>query len=133
MMWLATLGYGVATRFDSTLGIVAFVLISLLALGGSFVDNLLMGVGARQGGAAWGTIFVALAAGVLGTIFFPPFGGLIAAPLAVLLLEYSRLRDWKAARQALFGLATGWGLGFMARFGIGLAMMILWWIWVWKG
>lgn len=132
IMWLAALGYGVANGF-TTLGIVLFVIISLLALVGSLVDNLLMGAGARQGGASWLSIFVALGAGILGTLLFPPIGGLIAAPLAVLALEYYRLRDWALARQAVFGMAKGWGLSVAARLVIGLLIMASWWIWVWKG
>ena len=132
IMWLAALGYGIASGFG-TLGIVIFVLISLLALIGSLADNLFMGAGARKGGASWLSIFVALAVGILGTIIFPPIGGLIAAPIAVLLLEYYRLRDWALARQAVFGMAKGWGLSLAARLLIGFLMMGLWWIWVWKG
>ncbi len=59
IMWLSALGYGVVSGFD-TLGIVMFVLITLLAVGGSLADNLFMGAGARWGGACWGTILVAL-------------------------------------------------------------------------
>jgi hypothetical protein len=132
IMWLAALGYGLAVDFD-TLGIVIFVLISLLALVGSLADNVFMGAGARKGGASWLSIFVALTAGIIGTIAFPPVGGLIAAPIAVLLLEYYRLRDWTLARQAVFGMAKGWGLSLAARLLIGLAMMALWWVWVWQG
>jgi uncharacterized protein len=132
IMWLAALGYGIAHGFG-TLGIVIFVIISLLALIGSLVDNLFMGAGARKSGASWLSIFVALAFGILGTILFPPIGGLIAAPIAVLLLEYYRLRDWTAARQAVFGMAKGWGLSLAARLLIGFMMMGLWWLWVWKG
>ena len=132
VMWLATLGYGVVKGF-STLGIIIFVVLTLLMLGGSLIDNLMMAVGGRQGGASWRAILVALLAGVLGTLFFPPIGGIIAAPLAVLLMEYLRVRDVEKAWQALRGLATGWGLSFFVRFGIGFLMMVLWWIWVWKG
>lgn len=130
VMWLATLGYGVMAGFN-TLGIVLFIILTLLMIAGSLADNVLMGVGARRGGAAWTTIAAALVAGVLGTLIFPPIGGLIAAPLIVLLLEYRRLGDMDKAWQALRGLATGWGLSFVARFGIGLLMMGLWWLWVW--
>jgi uncharacterized protein YqgC (DUF456 family) len=132
VMWLAALGYGVASGF-STLGIVLFVIISILMVVGSFADNLLMGAGARKGGASWTTIAVALAAGVIGTLLLPPIGGLIAAPAAVLLVEYSRLRDWQKAMQALRGLATGWGLSFVVRFIIGVIIQLLWWLWVWQG
>ena len=132
VMWLAALGYGVASGF-STLGIVLIVIISILMVVGSFADNLLMGAGARKGGASWTTIAVALAAGVIGTLLLPPIGGLIAAPAAVLLLEYSRLREWQKAMQALRGLATGWGLSFVVRFIIGVIIQLLWWLWVWQG
>jgi hypothetical protein len=76
---------------------------------------------------------VALVAGVIGTLIFPPFGGIIAAPLAILLLEYARVRDMNRAWLALRGLATGLGLSFLARFAIGLVIMGLWWVWVWQG
>jgi uncharacterized protein YqgC (DUF456 family) len=132
IMWLAALGYGIATGF-TTLGIVLFVIITLLMLASTVVDNVLMGAGARQGGASWWSIGLALLAGVVGTLVFPPFGGIIAAPLAVLGMEYLRLHDVKKAWEALRGLATGWGLSVIVRFGMGVVMMILWWVWVWRG
>jgi uncharacterized protein YqgC (DUF456 family) len=132
VMWLAALVYGLATGF-STLAIVLFIFITLLTLAGSVVDNILMGAGARQGGASWKTIALGYAAGLLGTLFFPPFGGLIAAPLAVLLLHYIQTNDWKQSWGTLKSLAVGWGLSFFARFGIGLLLMLFWWLWVWQG
>lgn len=132
VIWLAVLGYGIVNGFEP-IGVVIFILITLLMLAGTLVDNLLMGAGARKGGASWITIGVALLAGVIGTILFPPIGGLIAAPLAVFLIEYLRVREIRGAWYALRGLAAGWGLSFFARFGIGILMMVLWWIWVWLG
>lgn len=128
VMWLAALGYGIVTHFE-TVGIIIFALLTVLMLVGSTVDNLIMGAGARKGGAAWLSIGVALAAGVIFTFIFPPIGGIIAAPLAVLLVEYLRVRDWRKAWQALKGLATDWGLAYFARMGIGIVMMVLWWVW----
>jgi len=132
VMWLAALGYGVVSGF-STLGIILFVIITLLMLLGTVVDNILVGAGARQGGASWTTIAVGLIAGVLGTLIIPPLGGLIAAPLAVLLLEYQRTGDMRQAWASLRGMATGWGLSILVRFGIGFLMMVLWWVWAWQG
>ncbi len=132
VMWLAALGYGVIQGF-STLGWIVFALITILMLVGTVIDNILMGAGAKQSGASWTGILLALLGGVLGTLLFPPIGGLVAAPLVVLLYEYLRQRDWKKAWEALRGLALGWGLSFVARFAIGLGMMGLWWLWVWKG
>lgn len=131
VMWLSVLGYGIGTGFEP-LGIVLFVLITLLTLLGMVVDNLLMGAGARKGGASWLTIGVGMVAGVVGTLVFPPLGGLIAAPLAILLMEFRRAGDWNKAWMAVRGLATGWGIAFVAQFGIGVVIMILWWIWVWQ-
>ena len=132
IMWLATLAYGFLAGWTTT-GIFLFVLISLLTILGVVIDNVLMGVGAVKGGANWKTTLLGLFAGVLGTIIFPPFGGLIAAPLAILLLEYFRLRDWKKAGSALLGLVTGYGLAYLTRFFIGVGVILLWWIWLWKG
>jgi uncharacterized protein len=70
-----------------------------------------------------------MVAGILGTIFFPPFGGLIAAPLTVWLIEYLRLRDLHKAFASLRGMAIGWGASYVVRFMLGLAMIGLWLIW----
>src|SRR3990170_450152 len=108
VIWLAALGYGILVGF-TTPGIVLFVLISILMVAGVTADNLLMGAGARRSGAAWSSIVLGMLAGVLGTLVFPPIGGLIAAPLAVLFPEYMRGRDIDKAWQATRGLAMGWG------------------------
>ena len=132
IIWLASLGYGIVTGFNAW-AIFFFVLITLLMIAGTIVDNLLMGAGARKGGAAWASVIVSLVAGIIFTLIFPPFGGLIAAPLAVFLLELYRLRDWRKAWQATFGLAAGWGASFFARLLIGCLMLLLAIVWVWQG
>jgi uncharacterized protein YqgC (DUF456 family) len=128
VIWLAALLYGIITGFD-TLGIVLFVLITIGMLFGISVDNILMGAGARRGGASWLTIAVGLVAGIIGTVIFPPFGGLIAAPLAIFLLEVLRNRQWRSGWRATRGLALGWGLSFLVRFAIGLVMIVIWLTW----
>lgn len=132
IMWLAALGYGIITGF-STLGWVVMGIITILVVAGSLMDNLFMGLGARQGGASWSSILVALLAGLVGTILFPPLGGFLFAPLAVLVLEYTRLGDWRQAWEALRGLATGFGLAIVVRFFFGLVILVLWGVWVWNG
>ena len=128
VIWVAALLYGIVTGFD-TLGIVILVLITIGMIIGVTADNVLMGAGARQGGASWLTIGVALIAGIAGTILFPPIGGLIAIPLAIFLLELLRNREWRSAWRATRGVALGWGLSFLVRFGIGLVMISAWLIW----
>jgi len=128
VIWLAALGYGVVTKF-TPLGWGLFALITILFIGGVTIDNILMGAKARQGGAAWSSLALGYLAGILGTIIFPPLGGIIAGPLVILLLEVLRHHDFKKALASLRGLAIGWGASFVVRFLIGLAMIGTWLIW----
>jgi uncharacterized protein YqgC (DUF456 family) len=128
VIWLAALGYGVVTGF-TTLGWVLFAVITLLMITGTTIDNVLMSAKAHKEGAAWYSIGLGMLAGILGTIFFPPFGGLIAAPLVMWLLEYLRLRDVTKSLASLRGMAIGWGASFVVRFMLGLAMIGIWLVW----
>lgn len=128
VIWLAALGYGVITGF-TTLGWLLFVVLTVLMITGATIDNVLMSAKAHMEGASWLSIVLGMLAGILGTIFFPPFGGLIAAPLVVWLLEYLRQRDVRKALASLRGLAIGWGASFVVRFMLGLAMIGIWLVW----
>lgn len=128
IIWLAALGYGVVTGF-TTLGWVIFAVVTILFAGGAVIDNVLMGAKAHKEGASWTTLILGMLAGIVGTIVLPPFGGFIAAPLLILLLEYRRQGDFRKALESLRGLAIGWGSAFVVRFFIGAAMIGLWLIW----
>jgi uncharacterized protein YqgC (DUF456 family) len=128
IIWAAVLLHGFATGF-AVLEIWVLIIITLLMIAGTLVDNLLMGGKARQAGASWLSIAGALVGGLIGTFAFPPLGGIIAAPTLLFLLEYARLRESQKAWDITRGLLTGWGLSFVARFLIGLAMIIIWIIW----
>lgn len=128
VMWLAALVYGLVFGFGR-LGGILFTIITLLMLVAVAADNILMGTKAREKGADWGSIILALIAGVVGTMIFPPIGGLIAAPLVLYLAELQRRRDSEEAMVVVKALLTGWGLAFVVRFGIGVVMFGLWGIW----
>lgn len=130
VIWLGALFYGLANGFD-TWGIVIFVILTLLTIACSLVDNFLMGAKARTAGASWLSLILAGAGGILGTIFFPPFGGLLGAPLFLFLTEWWQRRNWRTALRTTRGLAVGWGWSFVARFGIGVLMILIWGVWVW--
>ncbi len=130
VMWLATLIYGLVFGFGRLGGII-FAIITLLMLVAVFSDNIIMGARAREEGASWSSIILALIAGVIGTFILPPIGGLIAAPLLLYLMEFQRLKDEAQARQVVKALLTGWGLAFIVRFGIGILMFALWSAWAW--
>ncbi len=128
VIWLAALGYGLVTGF-STLGWVLFAILTVLMIIGVTIDNVLMNAKAHKEGAAWSSLVLGMVGGVLGTIFFPPIGGILAAPLVVLLLEYLRQHDFNKALLTMRGLLIGWGASFVVRFLIGLAMIGVWVVW----
>lgn len=128
VIWLAVLAYGLVTGF-TTLGWILFVLISILLIVGVTIDNILMNAKAHKEGAAWSSLILGMLAGILGTIFLPPLGGIIAAPLVILLSETIRQHDVKKALRTLRGLLIGWGMSFVARFFIGVVMIGLWLAW----
>lgn len=128
VIWLAALAYGVVTGF-TTLGWVVFAVVTILFAIGAVIDNVMMGAKAHKEGASWSTLILGMLAGIVGTIVLPPFGGFIAAPLLILLLEYRLQGDFRKALETLRGLAVGWGSAFVVRFFIGAAMIGLWLIW----
>lgn len=130
IIWLPALVYGLAGNFDSTGGILLFAGITLLMVVGSLVDNFLMGAAARKTGASWTAVTLSLVAGMAGSLLWPPFGGLIAALAVLFLMEYYRVRNWRAALESTRGMALGCGWAVVARFLIGLIMIVLWGIWL---
>lgn len=131
IIWVGALFYGLTAGF-TTWGGVFFIIITLLAIACSLVDNVLMGAEARKQGASWLSLLLAAAGGVLGTLLLPPFGGLVGAPLFLVVSEWRRHKDWDRALQTTRGLAVGWGWSFLARFGIGVVMIVTWGLWVWS-
>jgi hypothetical protein len=128
VMWLAALVYGLVFGFGRLGGII-FAIITLLMFAAVLADNFLMGAKAREKGASWSSIIMALIAGIIGTIVLPPIGGIIAAPLVLYLMEMQRLKDSEEAIMVVKALLIGWGMAFVVRFGIGLVMFALWGIW----
>lgn len=129
IIWVPALVYGILTGFNLLSGAL-FAGMTMLMIAGNLVDNLVMGAKARQHGASWLSIGVALAAGVLGSLAFPPFGGLAAALIGLFAVEYFRLRDVQRALESTRSMAIGCGWAAVIRFGIGVVMIALWGVWV---
>ena len=130
VIWLAALAYGLLHGF-SGFGWLFFILITALMIACLFVDDFFMAAEARKSGASWWSLFFAFCGGILGTLFFPPFGGLIGSPLVLFAFEYMHRRDLKGAWAVTRGMLVGWGWSFVARFGMGLVMITMWAGWVW--
>jgi uncharacterized protein len=128
IIWLAGLVYGIATGF--TLGSsILFAFFTVLMLVGSVIDNVIMGASARQKGASWVAIAISMVLGVVGSLVFPPFGGLVAALLGLFAYEFWRLKDWRQALDSTKSMAIGCGWTTIIRAAMGAVMIGLWVIW----
>lgn len=134
VMWLGTLVYaliqnsaGRMTGWDWFL----FAVITMFMIVGNVADNLIIARKMRDKYIPWSSILVAFAAGIVASLFFTPLGGLVAAPLGLLLAEYNRLKDRGKAIDSTKAYMIGWGWAFMVRFLIGLTMTGLWMLWAW--
>lgn len=132
VIWVLVILHGIIFGF-STLGIVLFVIITLLTIAGWVSDNLIAGAKAREQGAHWLSIIAAFVVGFIASIILTPIGGIIATLLTILLVEYAYNRDMDRAITVMQNLFYGWGWAFIARFIIGLVMIILWSVWAWFG
>ena len=132
IIWVAALGYGISAGFG-VLGWIMFGLITVLMVGGSILDNLLMGAKAHQEGAPWWVVLIALASAIVGSIAIPIpiIGGILAALLVLFLLEWLRLKDARKALVSMRGMLVGCGWAVVFRVIIGLIMIGLWLIWAW--
>jgi len=129
IIWLAALVYGLLTGFDLTSGLI-FLGITLLMIFGNMVDQLLMGARAKKSGASWTGVVVSTLAALVFSILFPPFGGLVAALVALFIIEALRLKNLRQAGESTKEMAIGCASAIVARFGIGLMMIGLWALWL---
>lgn len=128
IQWAAALVYGLVSGFDQSGGIL-FGIITVLVIVGGIIDNVAMGASAKTTGASWLSIGAALIGGVVGSLIFPPLGGLLLAMGGIFLVEYLRIRDLRKAWDSTRGLAVGCGWGAVLRFGFGLMVIVVWLLW----
>jgi uncharacterized protein YqgC (DUF456 family) len=129
IIWIANLVYGITAGF-TVWGWVIFAINTILMIVGSLVDNITMGASAKMTGASWLGVGLSLVAGLVGSLLFPPLGGLVAALMVLFVVEIIRLRDFKRAGNSTASMALGCGLAIVIRFAMGLVMIGLWSVWV---
>jgi uncharacterized protein YqgC (DUF456 family) len=134
IMWLAALVYaliqnarGLMNGWDWFL----FTVLTLLMIAGNIVDNVIIAAKMRDKYIPWSSILLAFAASIVASIFLTPVVGVIAAPVALLVIEYIRLRDRRKAFDSTRTYVIGAGWAFLARFGIGVLMIGVWMLWAW--
>lgn len=134
VMWLGTLAYAIVQSIAGHMtwaGWLLFFLITLLMIGGNIVDNIIIAKHVRDKNVPWSSIILSFAAGIIVSLFLTPLIGMIASPVGLFLAEWRRLKDKQTAFDNTKAWMTGWGWSFLARFGIGILMILLWGLWVW--
>ena len=134
VMWLGIVFYAFVQfvgRKMTWVDWVLFALITLLMLGGNVLDNIIIAKHVRDKDVPWSSIIWASAAGIIVSIFLTPIAGIIASPLGLFLAEWYRLKDRNTAFASTKAWLTGWGWSFLARFGVGIVMILFWALWTW--
>lgn len=129
LIWAAALAYGLLAGWGAS-GPWLFALITLFGLIGGLADIWATGAGARLGGASLTSILAGVALGLIGLLIGGPLAALAGLLGGILLVEYRRVRDWRAAAQAAGGTAAGCGLSFGVQFLFGLLMIGAWVAWL---
>ncbi len=134
VMWLGTVFYAFVQflgRKMTWVDWVLFALITLLMIFGNFLDNIIIAKHVRDKDVPWSSIIWAFVAGIIVSIILTPIVGIIASPLGLFLAEWYRLKDRNTAFASTKAWLTGWGWSFLARFGVGILMILLWALWAW--
>jgi uncharacterized protein len=134
IIWLAALFYAIAQTLMGAMDVwdwILFVLITVLAIFGSVVDNIIIAKKVHETGTPWKSIFLAYAVGIVGSLFLTPLIGLLLTPLAMFLIEWRRLGDRTVALQSTRGFLIGFGWTLLALLAIGAVMIVLWMLWAW--
>jgi uncharacterized protein len=129
---IATLLYGLWENFIcfSVSAVVVYFIIAFLS---TFLDNIVMLLGAKKmGGSKWGMLGAFLG-GIIGLISAGPLGIIIGPFIGAVLCEsVCAQKEWKSSLKAGLGAFMGFIIGVAMRVGISMAMVIYWVISVWK-
>jgi len=134
VIWLAALVYAGIEATAGKMGIlewVLFSLITILMIVGSVIDNIIITKKLRETGTPWKSISIAYVAGLVSSLFLTPFAALLITPLALYAAEYFRLREPRKSFDSVKGWLIGFGWTFLALVAIGAVMIGLWLVWAW--
>jgi uncharacterized protein YqgC (DUF456 family) len=130
VLWGLALVYGLLHGFD-TRGYIFFGVISIFGFVGTIVDNIITAGSAKLAGARWTSLILAVFAGFVSSLILTPIIGIGVSLLVLFGAEYIHHKDTDKAWEATKAMLFGWGWTALARFGIGLVMVLLWAIWAW--
>ncbi len=122
-MFVVALIYSILTKF-STINTNEIIALSIITVASLVIDYSTGLLGAKYGGAGKKSLVWGLAGSILGTIIFPPFGGIAGLFIAILLAEILAKNDHKKALKA----ASGGLLGSLAGIIINTLLAITFWV-----
>jgi hypothetical protein len=134
IIWLAAVTYLFVQLYWGAMGGWAwflFVMITIFAIIGSVVDNIIIARKLRDTGTPWSSIAIGYTAGLISSFFLTPFAALLITPAGMYAAEYRRLRDKRKAFDSTKAWMIGFGWSFIALFIIGAIMILLWLLWAW--
>lgn len=129
IVWVAALVYALLSD-PGVSGWLAFAVITALAIAGLLIGTALPHRRVVAAGVPRSSVVAGVALAVVGFFAIPVVGLPIGAATGILLAEKRRLDDWSAAVAATKSLLIGFGLGALLQFGAGVAIMIVWVVWV---
>ena len=121
-VWLGAFYYAWRTGYDEV-GVVTLVLLGALAIAGGTSDWWLSYLGARRAGASGWATLASFVGGIIGLLLLSLPGMLIGSLAAVVLVEYSRHRDWRRVLRASGGYLAGWLLSTVVEVAVCVIMI----------
>jgi uncharacterized protein YqgC (DUF456 family) len=132
LIWAAGLVYGLADGFGPA-GVVAFVLMSALAVSATIAGWVVPSRRAGGAGAARSSVWRGVAAAVVGFVVVPVVGLPLGGVLGIYVGEQARTRDHRAAWSATRATVAGFGIAALVQLAAALAMIAVWVAWVVAG
>lgn len=132
LIWGACLLYGIVAGFG-TPGLVAMVLLTVVAVAGSVAVYAIPSRRAERAGVSLPGRAFAVALAVVGFFVIPVVGAPLGFALGILLAAFVQTRDWREAGESTLATIKGMLAASGVQFGAGMLMGLVWVAWVWLG
>ena len=132
LVWGAGLVYGLVEGFGAV-GVVAFAVMTVVAAAAAVAGWVVPHRRASGAGAGRGSVWLGVAAAVVGFFVVPVVGLALGGVLGVYVGEHLRTRDAGMAWTSTRATITGFGIAALLQFAAALAMIVVWVVWVVAG
>lgn len=129
IMWFGALAFAFVTGWGAV-GVVCFLVITALLVGGTILSYVLPHRSGVQAGAAKSSMRLGIAGAIVGFFVIPVLGLAIGGVLGVYAGEYRRLGNGPAAWTTTRSVVIGFLKGALVEVGTGVAILAVWITWV---